>query len=330
MKLSSALVALTLAIPAGAWAQAQLTIQDDFTQGAAQQNWITYDGACLTAGNGGGTVPACVGLPYYTAQGPQAWVGGASGTLPDPIGNGALSLTNGCTPGSTCDGSFTHGYRQAGGIISNYTFNAGTGVNVIFKTVTYIGDSGGAGGDGADGMSFFLTDATNPYDMGAFGGSLGYTCSNQNNDGTLRADGTPRQYDGLRKGYIGLGIDEYGNFLNQGDNTASGYGYQPGRIGLRGAGSVAWYSLNFNYPADYPNTLTLAQRAAAVQQTCSTGVVWNYTNPASPTNTGIPLADYAPIPNAFKILSGVQIANEAATKRSQATPIASFSGSSLP
>lgn len=322
MKLSSALVALTLALPASAWAQTQITIQDDFTQAAAQNNWVTYDGACLTAGNGSGTVPACVGLPYYATQGAQAWVGGTTGTLPDTAGNGALRLTNGCTPGSTCDGSFTHGYKQAGGIISNYTFDAGTGVNVIFKTVTYHGDSGGAGNDGADGMSFFLTDATNPYDMGAFGGSLGYTCSNTNNDPTLRGDGTPREYDGLRKGYIGLGIDEYGNFLNQGDNTASGYGYQPGRIGLRGAGSVAWYSLNFNYPADYPNTLTLAQRAAAVQQTCSTGVIWNYTNPGSPTNTHTALPDYAPIPNAFKILSGVQIANEAAVTRAQAVPIA--------
>ena len=322
MKLSTTILALTLGLSAGAWAQTQLTIQDDFTQAAAQNNWITYDGACLTAGNGGGTVPACVGLPYYLSQGPQTWVGGTSGTLPDAAGSGALRLTNGCGPGN-CDGSFTHGYKQAGGIISNYTFNAGTGVNVIFKTVTYRGDSGGAGADGADGMSFFLTDATSPYDMGAFGGSLGYTCSNTNNDPTRRADNTPRQYDGLRKGYIGLGIDEYGNFLNQGDNTASGYGYQPGRIGLRGAGSISWYALNNNAAtaAYYPSTLTLAQQAAAVQNTCRTGTIWDYTKP-NPKDTEIALADYAPIPNAYKILSGVQIANEAAATRAQAVPIA--------
>lgn len=321
MKLSSAIVVLALAVPAGAWAQTQLTIQDDFTQAAAQNNWVTYDGACLTAGNGTGSVPACVGLPYYQSQGPQTWVGGTTGTLPDTAGNGALRLTNGCGPGN-CDGSFQHGFRQAGGIVSNFTFNAGTGVNVIFKTVTYTGDSGGGGRDGADGMSFFLTEATSPYDMGAFGGSLGYTCSNQNNDGTLRADGTPRQFDGLRRGYLGLGIDEYGNFLNQGDNTATGYGYVPGRIGLRGAGSVAWYSLNNDAAtsAFYPSSLTLAQRAAAVQKTCRTGHMWDYTQ-ATPTDKG-PLPDYAPIPNAFKILTGVQIANEAALKRSQATPIA--------
>jgi type IV pilus assembly protein PilY1 len=324
MKRSSAfIVAVMLTLPGAAWAQAVLNIQDDFTQAAAQNNWVTYDGACLTAGNGSGSIPACVGLPYYQTQGAQTWVGGTNGTLPDAAGSGALRLTNGCGAGN-CDGSFTHGFKQAGGIVSNFTFNAGTGVNVIFKTVTYTGDSGGAGGDGADGMSFFLTDASNPYDMGAFGGSLGYTCSNVNNDPTLRGDLTPRAFDGLRRGYIGLGIDEYGNFLNQGDNTATGYGYLPGRIGLRGAGSIAWYSLNNNAAtsAYYPVSLTPAQRAQAVQNTCRTGHIWDYTN-STPSDTGIALADYAPIPNAFKILpGGAPIANEAATKRSQAVPIA--------
>ena len=34
----------------------------------------------------------------------------------------------------------------------------GPGVQITFKTVTYRGDSGGAGGDGADGISFYLMD----------------------------------------------------------------------------------------------------------------------------------------------------------------------------
>ena len=58
-------------------------------------------------------------------------------------------------------------------------------------------------------------------------------------------------------GYLGLGIDEYGNFLNGdvvnasgvvtygggADNTSSGKGDQtPNAVGLRGAGSTAWSS----------------------------------------------------------------------------------------
>src|ERR1700732_4490978 len=106
MKRSSAfIVAVMLTLPGAAWAQAVLNIQDDFTQAAAQNNWVTYDGACLTAGNGSGSIPACVGLPYYQTQGAQTWVGGTNGTLPDAAGSGALRLTNGCGAGN-CDGSF--------------------------------------------------------------------------------------------------------------------------------------------------------------------------------------------------------------------------------
>ena len=76
-------------------------------------------------------------------------------------------------------------------------------MQVTFKTITYHGDSGGAGADGADGISFFLQDGSQAPGLGAFGGSLAYSCSNTN---------TP--HDGLIGGYIGLGIDEYGNFLN--------------------------------------------------------------------------------------------------------------------
>src|SRR5262249_10088040 len=85
--------------------------------------------------------------------------------------------------------------------------------------------------------------------LGAWGGSLGYSCSNSN-----------PPYNGLNGGYVAVGIDEYGNFLNgtsntlgesgtsaTGDNTASGGGSRPGRTGWRGAGTVSWLPLNGAY-----------------------------------------------------------------------------------
>src|ERR1700678_47897 len=139
-----------------------------------------------------------------------------------------------------------NGFQEAGAIISNFTYNVSNGLTVVFTTYTYEGNSGGSGGDGADGMSFFLLNGnTTPYDVGAFGCSLGYTCSNANDDTKLHPDGTVRGYGGSRGGLIGLGIDEYGNFINAGDNTASGFGYQWGRIGLRGAGSITLGDLEF-------------------------------------------------------------------------------------
>jgi type IV pilus assembly protein PilY1 len=302
---ATALVALT---PAAAWAQ--LLIQDSFTGASTTYNWQSFNGACLTAGNNTGTIPACVGLPYYT----EALVGGATGTLPDAAGSGALRFTNG----------FPGGYAQNGAIVSNFTFPTSQGLHVTFTTATYRGDSGGAGNDGADGISFYLMDGAKPPGIGAWGGSLAYSCSNTN---------TP--HDGLIGGYLGLGIDEFGNFLNgtnlmagyagtnvaTGDNTALGYGYHPGRIGLRGAGSIAFSTLNALNSAYYPLTLSAANQQAAVQNTCSTGYLWNYSNASRPVQTATAVADYAPIPGAYKELTGVQIANESAMTRGAATPI---------
>ena len=142
----------TVALFASGSAYAQVVVSDDFTQANDPNNWKTFNGACLTAGDGTGSIPKCIGLPYYGAQ---AQVGGNSGTLPDPVGSGALRFTNG-QPG---------GYNQAGGIISNFTFPSGAGLQVTFKTVTYRGNSGGTGKDGADGIGFFLMDGSySPYD----------------------------------------------------------------------------------------------------------------------------------------------------------------------
>ena len=256
--------ALLAALPLAAFGQ--VVISDNFTGGSSSNAWQPFLGACLTAGDGTGSIPACVGDAYYGAQGQ---VGGFTGTLPDPVGNGALRFTNG----------FPNGYGQAGGIISGFTFPLGQGLRVTFTTMTYLGDSGGGGHDGADGIGFFLIDgAYAPYDLGAFGGSLGYTCSNVNNDPKLHPDGTQRSYDGLQRAYLGLGIDEYGNFLNQGDNTASGYGYVPGRIGLRGAGNIfAGAGSAFQLRCSTrPGVLTVAQKIRAEQNTCKTGTIWDY------------------------------------------------------
>ncbi|HWM65072.1 MAG TPA: PilC/PilY family type IV pilus protein [Steroidobacteraceae bacterium] len=316
---------------------AQVSVQDDFTQANDTNSWKTFNGACLTAGDGTGSIPRCVGLPYYAGQ---TLYGGNSGTLPDTAGSGALRFTNGNNNGSN---NFANGGNQAGSIISNFTFPTGAGLQVIFKTVTYRGNSGGNGGggtvdghNGADGISFFLMDGSlAPYDTGAFGGSLGYTCSNSNDDATVRLDGSVRMYDGLVGAYLGLGIDEFGNFLNPSDNTASGPGLQAGRIGLRGAGNISWGYLSTNYPSLYPSSLTAIATGAkrsdgvsaqmksdeAVRNTCKTGYLWNYSNPAAPVKTSTAIMDYPAIPNASKVLTAFKIANESANKRGDAQPI---------
>jgi type IV pilus assembly protein PilY1 len=240
-------------------AQTANVVQDSFTGTSATLSWAPFNGACLTAGNGTGTVPACNGLAYY---GSQVQTGLTNNT--DTVGNGALRLTNGCAPVTTTSGGKTTTtntcyYNQNGAIISTTPFPSNQGIQVTFTTYTYGGDN--SGGHGADGIGFYLlngadaaevttaagnpnnTGGTNTWNLGSFGGSLGYSCSNSNNP-----------YIGMTDGYIGLGMDEYGNFLNNSDNTASGdqatsinggngAEYQPGRIGMRGYGNINLVSL---------------------------------------------------------------------------------------
>ncbi|MEP7246488.1 MAG: PilC/PilY family type IV pilus protein, partial [Gammaproteobacteria bacterium] len=310
-------------------------VSEDFTGGKTNADWYFFNGACLTASSlapatSPGQIPGCTAIKstYYkeALTGGALGAAGAAQTLPDTTGSGALRFTNGYIDGST------GGYNQNGAIVSSDPFPTSQGVQITFKTVTYRGNSGGAGGDGADGISFFLMDAAQPAGIGAFGGSLGYSCSTSN---------TP--HDGLVGAYIGLGVDEYGNFLNgtslmtgyagtntaSGDNSALGYGYKPNRIGLRGAGNVSWSWLNTNYPTYYPSGAgklnTSALQQDAVKKACSTGFLWDYSASLTNPTKKAAVADYAPIPNAYKELpSTVLIANEYAKggyKRGDAVPI---------
>ena len=369
LTLSGTLTALLILVCPGlaAGQQAtQLQFTEDFTHPTTTNQWYFFNGACLTAGTtlgaqagaaGKGNGCTAIDSSYYNGE---PLVGGAKGTsgptqtLPDTDGNGALRLTNGCTneSGKGCGDSGlingpakTHtgggGHNQNGAIISSDTLQANQGVNITFKTVTYRGDTG-AGGDGADGISFFLMDGsfnldptkTNYYadNFGAFGGSLGYTCNNgANDDQTQRSDGTTRHFDGIAGGYIALGIDEWGNFLNgttntlgetgtnaTSDNTASGGGYQPGRVGLRGAGSIAWKWLTTTQPGMYPPTLSASLQSQAVANTCKSGVYYDYSSMSGGTATSTAAPDYNAL--AYKVVQGTfTIANESAVKRGTTT-----------
>ena len=313
-------------------ADATVNVQENFTGTATENPWYYFNGACLTASTTGGTgstnygpgsPPGCTAIEssYYN----QNLVGGYNGTsgtaqtLPDPSGDGALRFTNGCI----YDGNCSYGGKgENGAIISANTFSTNQGLDITFKTVTYRGDSGGGSvHDGADGMSFFLVDAsedsmwspTPEVAIGSWGGSLGYSCSNSNSD-----------YHGMIGAYLGLGIDEFGNFLNPGDNTNSGPGYQGNRIGMRGAGNINWAWLSANYPSDYPPNTPSSVQPGAVQATCQSGTLWDYADPNDPQQlASSPVMDYPAIPNAYAIIAN-KIADEYTSggySRQNATPI---------
>lgn len=48
--------------------RAQLVISDTLTGAASSYDWKALNGACLTAGNNTGSIPACSGLSYYSGK----------------------------------------------------------------------------------------------------------------------------------------------------------------------------------------------------------------------------------------------------------------------
>lgn len=320
-------------------ANAQLVISDTLTGGTSSYDWQSLAGACLTAGSKltDTPIPKCVGLPYYSGK---TLVGGVDGLLGtgDPDGQGALRLTNGDTAAGT------NGNNQTGAVYSKFSFPSNQGLEVTFKTVTYGGnaytnpgrknvgaknpETGTVQNSGADGIAFFLVNADQVTSVdsttqtGAFGGSLGYSCAN-----------TKGTNNGLLGAYIGLGIDEFGNFSNPGDNTASGPGTGPGRVSLRGAGNIHWAWLNANYKKYYPDNLSASNQQTAVGATCKTGFLQNYSgqtikdannksiNDKSSTTEPIityPMIAYSDLPAGSTIYNQQAIA---APKRGSATPI---------
>ncbi|WP_240455333.1 DUF6701 domain-containing protein [Aeromonas rivipollensis] len=78
------------------------------------------------------------------------------------------------------------------------------------------------GGNGADGMAVVLSDARDTPQPGAFGGPLGYGFKTGVNNG-------------FAGGWLGVGIDEYGNFSGEGGATNKGRRKQS--VVVRGSGS---------------------------------------------------------------------------------------------
>ena len=295
-------------------AHAQIVVNDTLTGKQSTYAWDvpgTNNGACMTAGDsssgtgtsgGPNTIPACVGLAAY---GKGVLVGGATGTLPDSVNNGALRLTNGDTK---ING--TNGNGQKGAVVSHTGFSTKAGVQISWTSVTYGGNGydAGQGQNGADGITFFLADANSPASVGGNGGSLGYSCSNGNG-----------VYDGVQGGYVAVGADEYGNFSNSGDNTSTGIGFKPGRIGVRGAGNTNWAQLSTDNV--YKNFVAGADPATAVKDTCKNGAVKNWTgstqtdyDPVAKKSVSVIAGARSTVPlNNYKYLTSVALPNDPST-----------------
>ncbi|HTU81385.1 MAG TPA: multicopper oxidase domain-containing protein [Candidatus Acidoferrales bacterium] len=114
---------------------------------------------------------------------------------------------------------------QAAMVLNQTPVSTAHGLSITFTYYSFNGTS-----PGADGLAFFLTDATQaaPTSYGGNGGGLGY--------GNVNGSG------GVANGYLAIGLDEWGNFSapaagNSGTGDAGGPGVIPESLAVRGAAS---------------------------------------------------------------------------------------------
>lgn len=114
-------------------------------------------------------------------------------------------------------------------VTKDYEFTSKHNMIIVeFEQFAYGGcgaSHGGLGTYGADGIVAVLYDSQiGPSPTpGAYGGSMGY------------AQGHGKA--GFEGGWLGLGIDEYGNFANPTEGRVGGIGFKPNRAVIRGDGS---------------------------------------------------------------------------------------------
>lgn len=129
----------------------------------------------------------------------------STGILPSIVNSGYLRLTN--NTGNNAKAVTVPGIFPAAG---NY-------ISVEFQQYAY-------NGSGADGIAVTLSDYTVPAVPGAYGGSLGYA----------QETGI---HDGFAGGWLGVGLDEYGNYQNTNEGRLGGPGFTVQSVGARGSGA---------------------------------------------------------------------------------------------
>ena len=181
---------------------------------------------------------------------------------------------------------------KVGGIFASTSVPTSQGLDATFNTYQY----GTASPAGADGIAFVLgaTDPANPSAptaIGPTGGSLGYSSESAT---------SPAQ-SGLPYGYMGIGLDAYGNFSNKQyegtgcTNPSNITSLMPGQVVIRGPGNgLSGYcpvQSSATTSTSSSLTLTASTRSASL---IPVEVVINPTSSTltTPSGLSVPAGDY--------------------------------------
>ncbi len=185
-----------LALAALGSARGQFTYSEDFKNSTAA-GWVLNP-----AGNSTPNAILTSGAATRTGD-PE------TGGIIDPSGSGWLRLTNNTTN--------THNAVY----FDTPVPSAGNSVNIQFGVNLWGGNN--FAGTGADGLTFFLYDASKSFQVGADGGSLGYA--------------QKTGVDGLNGGFVSVALDAYGNFSVAAEGRSGGTNtLQYNSVAVRGPG----------------------------------------------------------------------------------------------
>jgi hypothetical protein len=205
-----ALLGANLGTGSRAEAAGSILLTDSFTGPTVHsQEYVVGGTGATTAGTG--TNVACL-----TAAGsPVGQVPASCADTADAVGSGALRITQ--KQGA-----------QTGFLLNDHALPTKAGLDISFDMFQY-------GGNGADGITFFLSDGAYALtSVGAAGGSLGY--SNSTKGSGIGKPGVPH-------GLLGVAFDAYGNFTYETNNASCatdptwiGAARSPQTVAVRGPG----------------------------------------------------------------------------------------------
>lgn len=176
--------------------------------------------------DGGEPLLTCFSDDFSSSTLSSSWVVAQrnNSTLPS-VQNGRLRLTQNTTNQAT-SATFQRLFPGANNLVT-IEFD-----QYAYKT---------SGSSGADGMAVVLSDATVTPQPGAFGGPLGY--------------GFKTGISGFAGGWMGVGLDEYGNYANEGGSYNPGS--RPQAVSIRGSGASSGTS-GYRYLAGTASNLNPA------------------------------------------------------------------------
>jgi hypothetical protein len=221
-------------------------------------------------------------------------------------GNNSANPLASCTTATDAQGSgklrlTSSGTGLEGGIFASTSVPTSQGLDVTFNSYQY------GGSFGADGIAFVLAavDPANPVTpsvIGQSGGSLGYS-----------VQGTQ---PGLTHGYLGVGIDPYGNYSNKFEGTgctdpANISQRMPGQVVVRGPGNgTAGYCALQSSAATATSPALVLRATTRAASLVPVEVVYNPSSSSVTTASGltVPPGDYdvtfTPIGGAARSLIG--------------------------